>query len=238
MSTRVDTKFDVYSDTPVGKDPDSFSPTLRRYHQTLWSKPLPSGAILELSVDTSRTYLHHSSVLGELFLSSDSVGHTYKFVKAMSPIVSRIPASEIDNFYSICSTVGGYIIFPSNRIDGKPTINGARGLHYKIKDRFDLTLECIRRHYGDQKSPLGDALKRYSDFFDLFESFSGYVEFFLLQDLVLNGGEAIDFFVPFDGFERDPLPSTIDEYRTYKDRLTAFVTARNHRIEIFGSSEE
>ena len=37
--------FDVYSDTPKGKDPDSFSPTLRKYHYILWSKCLPNGKL-------------------------------------------------------------------------------------------------------------------------------------------------------------------------------------------------
>lgn len=31
MTASVDTSFDFKSDTPAGKDPDSFSPTLRRY---------------------------------------------------------------------------------------------------------------------------------------------------------------------------------------------------------------
>ncbi len=44
----IDTSFDVRLDTPEGKDPDSYSPTLRRYHQLLWSKELPCGAKLEL----------------------------------------------------------------------------------------------------------------------------------------------------------------------------------------------
>ena len=59
-----------------------------------------------------------------------------------------------------------------------------RGCLGTIAGRFDLTLECIRRHYKGQPSPLGETLARYRDFFDLFKSFDGYVEFFLLQDLV------------------------------------------------------
>ena len=30
-----------------GKDPDLASPTLRRYHRLLWSKPLPTGSLVE-----------------------------------------------------------------------------------------------------------------------------------------------------------------------------------------------
>ena len=33
--TILDITFDVYSDTPEGKDPDSFSPTLRKYQNPL-----------------------------------------------------------------------------------------------------------------------------------------------------------------------------------------------------------
>ena len=29
---KIDINLNVYSDTPEGKDPDSFSPTLRKYH--------------------------------------------------------------------------------------------------------------------------------------------------------------------------------------------------------------
>lgn len=36
----IETTFDVNSDAQ-GKDPDKYSPTLRRYHRKLWSKELP-----------------------------------------------------------------------------------------------------------------------------------------------------------------------------------------------------
>ena len=76
--------------------------------------------------------------------------------------------------------MGGMIIFPANRVEGKSTINGARGFHPLIKDRIDLTLECIRRYYNNEISPLTEVLTRYTDFFALFGNFKGYVEFFLL----------------------------------------------------------
>jgi hypothetical protein len=68
----IDTTFDFRSDTPLGLDPDAFSPTLRRYHQLLGSKPLRSGAPFMLDVTTPRC-LHHCSELGEFWLSSDAV---------------------------------------------------------------------------------------------------------------------------------------------------------------------
>ena len=49
MTAGVDTSFDYHSDTPAGKDPDSFSSTLRKHHQLLWSKELPCGARFDLA---------------------------------------------------------------------------------------------------------------------------------------------------------------------------------------------
>jgi hypothetical protein len=57
------------------------------------------------------------------------------------------------------------------------TINAQRGCHSRIRDQFDLTHECIRRHYLDEPSPLSDTLARYADFFGLFGDFAGYVDF-------------------------------------------------------------
>jgi hypothetical protein len=43
-------------------------------------------------------------------------------------------------------------------------MNQARGVSKMIDDRFDLTLECIRRYYKNESSPLFETIKRYSDF--------------------------------------------------------------------------
>mgnify|MGYP001197613055 CR=1 FL=1 len=225
----IDIAFDVYSDTPKGKDPDSYSPTLRMYHKLLWSKPLPNGVKFELN-DNFPKLLYHKSEVGEFFLSSDSIGHTYSKVKSMSNIVTQVPTDEIKSFFSICSTIGAYIIFPSKKVDNKMTINGARGINRSIKDRFDLTLECIRLHYLNEGSPLSDVLQRYSAFFRLLQDFEGYIDFFLLQDLVMEDYKTIKFYLPFDGFNNSPLPSNVHEYLSYKKNMTDFVSSRNQRI--------
>ncbi len=84
------------------------------------------------------------------------------------------------------------------------TINGSRGLNRSIKDRFDLTLECIRRFYINKESPLTETFQRYASFFNLFHDFGGYVDFFLLQDLV-DDGYSVKFFLPFESFNQPPL---------------------------------
>ncbi len=69
----IDTKFNFHAD-----DPDSKSPTLKRYHRLLWSKPLPNGTKFNLLDHKSGVYLYHKSELGECFLGSDAITHSYK----------------------------------------------------------------------------------------------------------------------------------------------------------------
>lgn len=133
-------------------------------------------------------------------------------------------------------TIGGMMVFPSNRVDGLPTINGARGLHRKIADRLDLTLECIRRHYLGMDSPLADVLNRYAEFFALFGDFAGYVGFFLLQDAAEADGSAVRFFMPFDDFRCSAMPRDVATYTDYRQRSIQFIQARNHRIAEYATS--
>src|SRR5262245_38124739 len=94
----IDITFDFRSDTPSGRDPDAFSPTLRTYHQLLWSKTLPSGARFELDVTTPGAYLHHLSELGEFWLSSDTVIPTFSRWFKMAHIIDQIPEAERETF--------------------------------------------------------------------------------------------------------------------------------------------
>jgi hypothetical protein len=141
----IDINFNVFSDARGG-DPDSTSPTLRRYHKLLWSKPLPNGKTFELCDSQNNIYLHHKSELGEFSLGSDAITHSYKNHKRKHWLTKQIP-NEVDELFDIGSTIGAYIIFPNKKIDRKPTINQARGVNSLIDDRFDLTLECIRLYY-------------------------------------------------------------------------------------------
>ena len=51
----IDTEYLVYTDSK-GKDPDIFSPTLKKYNQFLWSKPLPCGTNFELQIGHSTLF--------------------------------------------------------------------------------------------------------------------------------------------------------------------------------------
>lgn len=225
--TDIDVTFDFRLDTPAGRDPDRYSKTLRRYHKLLWSKRLPGGDMFDLHDPPSGSYLHHRSALGEFFLSSDAVIPTFKWAEHIQRL---IPKTELDAFNAMGYTIGGMMIFPANTIDGKWTINQARGCTKQIRDRFDLTLECIRRHYNGESSPMSAVLARYASFFGLFESFRGYVEFFLLQDLVSEDFSAVKIAEPFDDFNGSPIPTDIREYNAYRSASIAFIEARNQRI--------
>jgi len=226
----LDISFDVRVDTPPGKDPDAFSPTLRRYHKHLWSKKLPNGELFELDDAYPNAYLYHKSFLGEFFLASDSVIPTFTKEARISHILSQAPLEVREEFLRISYTIGGMMVFPGNLVGRKMTINGARGFHPRIKDRFDLTMECVRRQYGNEKSPLTDTLARYKDFFSLFGAFQGYVEFFLLQDLVVADCSAVRFFTSFDNFTTSPLPETVEAYEAYRRLAIAFIQSRGVRI--------
>ena len=225
---KIDTNFNVNSDAKGG-DPDSTSSTLKQYHMTLWSKALPTGKTFELLDNKKGVYLYHNSELGEFFLGSDAITHSYKNHKRKHWLLKQIPI-EVDELFNTGSTIGAYTLFPNNRIDGQHTINQARGVNSLIDDRFDLTLECIRLFYINQKSPLYETLLRYKDFFDLFEDFIGYIQFFLLEDL-LDENNNIKFYLPFDDFKTRPTFSNVDDYLLYKKRVMNFIKLRNIRIE-------
>lgn len=233
---QIDTSFDFRTDTTGSNpDPDASSPTLLRYHHLLWSKRLPSGQEFRLTPSTTKPYyLHHESDLGEFWLTSDSVLATFTRRPDMQAILAELPSVDIDALDTITYTIGGMILWPGNQIDRKWTINQARGCTPLIADRFDLTVECVRRHYeGDTTHPLAAVFHRYRDFFDLFDSFAGYVDFWLLADLV-DTNNAVKLFLPSDGFTLPAVPRTLADYLRYCERTIEFVMSRNERIRRLG----
>lgn len=229
MSNRININYDFRSEIPPNADPDQHSPTLRKYHRILWSKSLPDGEMFDLDDSGPKPYLLHESHLGEFILSSDAITHSYRNVKKMSHIINEV-REESEELLSTGSTIGSYILFPAKKIDNKMTINGARGINHKIADRFDLTLECIRLYYMDEKSPLIDVFQRYDSFFRLFKNFQGYVDFFLLQDLVTTDYSSVRFYLPFRGFEHNPLPQNKVEYLSYRMKTLDFIASRGQRM--------
>jgi hypothetical protein len=179
--------------------------------------------------------LHHSSKLGEFWLASDAITNSYRRwtrPARFAEVLANVPGSEVAELYAAGCTVGAYMVWPlATHTDGRRprSINQARGTNPKIRDRIDLTLECIRRHYIGEDSPLAPTMNHYRNFFSVLASFSGFIDHFLLQDL--TEGSRIRFFTEFDDFRRDPLPTDVAAYLAYKRNAMDFIRARNRRIE-------
>lgn len=223
---KIDINFDFRLDSKCG-DPDADSQKLYDAHKLLWSKELPNGKMFDIEIkgDSYGRLLIKNNLY--MNLSSDRMCPHFDG-KYKNKFDGWLPDLEREELKHKVRTIGGHIIFPAHKKNGF-TVNQARGVSRIICDRFDLTLECIRRFYKDEQSPLYNTLINYKDFFDLFIDFKGYVDFFLLQDFI-NNKELIEFSLPFDNFTRPPLPQTIDEYKQYKTHIIDLVNRRNKRI--------
>lgn len=231
----IDVDFDFQAEAGFNKagierDSDRYSPTLQEYHRILWSKSLPNGRRFELTKITNNQ-LYHKSELGEFYLSSDWGAVTLSGRRQTKKFLSELDPANLQNFQKAVITIGARMVWPSNRISGASTINGAKGMNYFIADRLDLTIECIRRYYLGETSPLYETLKRYDDFFQLFDDFKGYIDFFLLQDYVTEDYTSVKIAEPFDDFRSTPIPKTVDEYLTYMNMTSELIKLRNQRIK-------
>ena len=90
--SNIDVNFDFTSDTPrywdgywermdgMGRaelDPDTRSPMMRKYHQLLWSKPLPNGEVMDLEDGRSKFYLKWK----DFYFGSDSILASFRYWK-------------------------------------------------------------------------------------------------------------------------------------------------------------
>ena len=214
-------------------DPDAMSKTLKQYHQLLWSKPLPNGQ--ELLLETGGPYDYLNSREG-LRLSSDTIvtslmhGRMIEVFEEASKRVDWKPWIErtVREMY----TIGGSILFPKRQNN----INSQRGMNPFICDRWDLSLECIRRYYEGitdrERTPIGWVLEIDKPFFDLFVDFRGYCDFFFLQDCVSGDYKTVKMWIPTTPFTKKyPYPQTAEQYFEWIDKCLSFVRKRNRRID-------
>ena len=92
-------------------------------------------------------------------------------------------------------------------------------------------MECIRRFYNDEDSPLSDVMEQDREFYALFSDFKGYVDFFYLQDCVTEDYKQVRFWLGDGNFTDYPLPRTVDEYLAYIAAELDFLDKRNARIK-------
>lgn len=236
-----DPRFDFRTDSN-GQDPDSASPRLKAAHKRLWSKELPGGDVFSLDDSIPDEYLVHASPRGRFSLASDTCVPSWSSWTRprISSITSQVPTPELDRYDTLTYQMGAMLLFPRNGPGENrgTSLNQDRGTNGYIVDRLDLTVECIRLYYDakhepgtERVNPLTETLHRWSDFFDLFNDFNGYIEFFLLQDLLDGERSTVDFFLPFSDFQWWPFPLDVEQYAEYRQRALVFVEARNCRME-------
>ena len=209
-------------------DPDAYSSKLKSYHKLIWSKALPNGDYLDLTEGDTYNYLFWK----QFRFGSDSITASFRYEKyryMIKQVMDCLPNYKeyIEEYIKQSYTIGGAIIFPKKH----GGINQSRGCNPYIRDRFDLTLECIRLYYNGQQNPLYNVLCDNKEFFELFVDFKGYVDFFYLQDLVSEDYSSVIFLLGDGKFEINPFPKTVDEYLLWMNRQAEFVKNRNARID-------
>lgn len=239
---KIDTSIDFTLDTPSywekfwdvreglgvgGGDPDAQSKTLRLYNKALWSRKLPCGEKMELQCGTGANYL----MWNDFRFGSDSIFASFRYNKYryMLDEVQKAVSdyrSFVENYLHKSYTIGGMMIFPKH----SGSINQIRGTNHKVCDRWDLTLECIRRYYNNEDSPLYTTLVKDENFFDLFVDFKRFVDYFFLQDCVSEDYSTVKLWIENGNFKENPLPKTVNEYLKWIERQLDFVDKRNRRI--------
>lgn len=209
-------------------DPDACSPTLQRYHQLLWSKTLPNGEFFELSRYSGLNYLNWR----DMYFGSDSILASFRYRdnrEVIEAVIRHLPNYKafMEDFIHKTYTIGGMIIFPKHH----GSMNQRRGTDKRIRDRWDLTMECIRRYYNGETSPLTNVMEYDREFFGLFNDFKGYVDFFYLQDCVTEDYKQVRFWLGDGNFNENPLPQTVEDYLSYIAAELDFVKKRNARIK-------
>ena len=252
-------------------DPDQKSKKLYRLHEFLCNLQglkvsIPKDNNCELVIDDKNIRLSSDSIMS-IYWHWSGKRYPYKQMQEIIESISSELQKENENnkhdnhfkefiksYLQKANTIGGFVVFPKHYL---PTVNTDRGRSGKIRDRFDLTLECIRRYYNNEESPLFDILKKDEDFFDLFRKgksgFENYAKFFCLNgsyngkhnwitedcsavyDLMSENGEQTllkegwpEKILPFDyTSEEEKVAKWWTFYRNIMDRLNA----RNKQIE-------
>jgi len=235
MALDIDVNFDFKLDSN-GKDPDIFSEKLRDYQQKLYTRETIYGNKIEIQKgnDPKYDYLFIGKpdimrLAGDCVINMNERYPGYqethnKYLASASDYYRKLYQEYIDKSY----TIGGEIIFPKRPY----SINVMRGIH--LKDRFDLTLECVRRFYNNEPMPLRNTFEKDRKFFNLFGDFDGYVNFFFLDDLVKDGKVQF-FFGKYDDDVFNPAKFAWEksEWEQLLENQIIFLQKRNERIKKF-----
>jgi hypothetical protein len=102
----------------------------------LWSKYLPDGEYFELKDNISGIYLYHKSGLGEFFLGSDSITHSYRNHKRKAWLIQQIQKDVKELFFLndlVDQNEKIKFYLPFDQLQNKTSICGNRRLYYLQK---------------------------------------------------------------------------------------------------------
>ena len=229
-------------DIKPGTDPNKYSTILREYHRLIWSNRLLKGKPFVLENGDLNKLIYNGDGVKIVF-TPDSTTNVFKHsgrkyrdtteqlvVEQYEKIDSEI-ANLLKEYYENDYIIGSSIIFPISINDKSVrwTMNIARGILYKIHDRIDLTLECIKRYYDkNDDNPLISSIRRNKPFFDLFDDFPEYIDFFFLNDYVDDNYNVIRL-CDDDNFT-SPFPKDINQYKEYLSNTIDLMFKRSNRI--------
>ena len=221
-------------------DPDAFSERLYDFYETIWNSQRQK---LNLNLPEVQKVWNGQAweLVGvadkSLRLGTDSVMSIYWHRCDMRGFIAQLIEAKGDDFKHFirdylqdANTTGGFMLFPRHR----QSLNQARGVNAVINDRFDFTLECIRRNYLQQDNPLQAALDNDKAFFDSFGTFEKYVDFFCLNNSWVKDGQVFNLMdnksLENYNFDKNPLP-TKDNWWGFYNNIMERLSSRNEQIE-------
>ena len=224
------------------EDPDKYSELLKEYHRLIWSNRLLNGKPFTLENGDINKLIYNGDGVKIVFTPDSTTnvfrhsGRKYrdsveKLIVEQYKEADPEIANMLDDYYRRDYIIGSSIIFPIsiNDVSIRWTMNIARGILYKIHDRIDLTLECIKRYYDkNDDNPLMSSINRNKPFFDLFDSFKEYVDFFFFNDYVDDNYNVIRL-CDDDNFTK-PFPVDIKQYKEYLKNTIDLMIKRSLRI--------
>lgn len=221
-------------------DPDAFSERLYDFYETIWNiqKQKLNLNLPEVKKVWNGNAWELVGVADKNFrLGTDSIISVYWHRNDMRGFIAQLIETEghdfkhyIGKYLQKANTIGGFMLFPRHR----QSLNQTRGVNARINDRFDLTLECIRRMYLKKDNPLQSALERDKSFFDGFGTFENYVNFFCLNSSWVKDGQVLNLMdntsLENYNFDKNPLPIK-DNWWSFYNNIKERLRFRNEQIE-------
>lgn len=107
----INVGFCFYDDPDFVTDADRDSRVLMRWHQRLWSNPLPSGHRFEWNLEPGTFCMVH----GDVRVSSDTIATTHSNYQRLgaAQLWESLAEGERTKYDRSFYTIGGFIIFPT-----------------------------------------------------------------------------------------------------------------------------